>query len=126
MTKAEFIAWLQPKQSIEKLKAPFTDKDGKELWSNDLVYDASGNEAILRYGFVKINDEDTIVDICGWYLEVGMLDASGRLVLYLTTSVVKETPANIRFAFPAEAGIMPSWYQSYLDVVTSKENNDGV
>lgn len=94
--------------------APFTDKNGHALWSDDLVKNDDGTEMILRFGPYTAFDDDGVYDGWGWYLQAGLCDAEGNLVIYQILPVCKATPDYITFV---GMNALPKWYPQFLKLV---------
>lgn len=113
---------LRPKHSIcttleqEKeceMLAPFTDANGHELWSDDVVLNGNGDECILRYGMYTAYDEACSYSGWGWYLQCAQTNAdNGEILMYEILPVVPETPGFIVYKSRFEE-TKPAWYAEY-------------
>lgn len=107
---------LEPTQSEEAkrvFKAPFKDKNGHELWSDNVVVNDYGQQMVLRYGPYKTFDDTYSVEGWGWYLQVGAYDEEKKtLTFYQVTPVCDKTPAFITYLQP-ETKQPPIWWEAY-------------
>lgn len=96
--------------------APFTDKNGHELWSDDVVVNDAGTEMILRFGPYTAYDDDGVYDGWGWYLQVGVCNDDGILLLYQISPACRDLPEYITYV---DSNALPKWYEQFLNLIKS-------
>lgn len=92
-------------------RAPFTDKNGHELWSDDLVVNDDGVNMVLRFGPYTAYDDDGIYDGWGWFMQAARRNDVGKLVIYQVLPVSAQTSNYITFV---DNDTRPDWYPEYL------------
>lgn len=114
----------QVAEHFVELAAPFTDKDGKQLYENDVVISDNGMLSILRYGYYSFVDdiainghEATYIQRgCGWYLQTGALREDKKLGYYQHLCVLPGT--NMQLTKVCDSNGKPDWWSVWIDYIT--------
>ena len=112
-TRRKFnVIFTKEAESELNIRAPFNDKNGHELWSDDVVVNDHGQQMVLRHGPYKSFDDEVSAEGWGWYLQVGVVNDDGLLIFYQVLPVTRDTPAFISYV-NSFAVSPPDWYHAY-------------